>query len=166
LIEPRWEGVTDSPFHGALWLLEEACWVVSVVAAMVGGVTLLTRRRSRDAAFVFGAAGLSALFLADDSWQLHKPVFPDWSGLPSGVLLAIYAALGLVWLVVFRAEIRRTAVVVLALALACFAVWVTCNMAPSFPARNSLEIASKLGGAAGWALYVTRTSLSLSRQRR
>ena len=167
LIQPIWEGATGSPYHGALWLAALACWAIALVAALGGTLTIVVRHgRTRDAAFLFGAACISGLCLADDYWQLHNPVFRDWSGLPSSVLLAAYAVVILTWLLLFQVEIRRSDVAVLVVALACFAVWLTCNVAPSFEARNSLEIASKLAGAAGWALYVTLTSLSLSRQRR
>ena len=68
------------------------------------------------------------------------------------------------WLVAFRVEIRRADVEILAIALAFFAAWAVCKTLPPFRAQSSIEIASKLAGAAGWALYVTRTSIALSRR--
>ena len=164
LIQPAWQGSSSSPFHGGLWLLTVTCWSVAFSAALIGARVHRANGRSHERALLFGAAGISGLFLADDYWQLHKPVLPDWSGLPSGVILAGYAAIVICWLVAFRAEIRRTDVEILAVALAFFAIWAVCKTLPPFRAQSPVQIASKLAGAAGWALYVTRTSIAFNRR--
>ena len=113
-----------------------------------------------------GAAGLSALFLLDDTFQLHKPVVPDWTGLPSSAVLASYACLFIVWAWVCRHEIARTEVTILVVTLAFFALWYGCKVASPFAARTSIEISAKLCGVAGWALYVCArddASLTVSR---
>ena len=146
LTEPVWQGSSSSPFHGGLWLLALTCWSVACIAALIGAFVLRANGRWSESAFLFGAAGISGLFLADDVWQLHKPVLPDWSGLPSGVVLAGYVALVICWLVAFRVEIRRADVEILAIALAFFAAWAVCKTLPPFRAQSSDRDRVEAGG--------------------
>ncbi len=105
-----------------------------------------------------GAGLLTLLMLADDLFQLHKPVVPDATGVPSAVVLGVYAAAFATWLWVNRAALVDTDLGVLFVALVFFALWITTKAAPGLPARISVSSGAKLCGIAGWTAYLTRTA--------
>jgi hypothetical protein len=144
--------------HSLFTLLDVAGWTLAVVVALVGARRANDDGRTPRARLLAGAALLSALFLFDDVFQLHKPVVPDWVGVPAVAVLAAYACAVAVWLWSCRREIARTDVAILVVTLVFFATWFGCKASSPFTARTSLEISAKLCGVAGWALYVVRTS--------
>jgi hypothetical protein len=144
--------------HSVFSMLHVVGWAIALVAGFLGARRAAREGRAPRARLLVGAAALSALFLLDDTFQLHKPVVPDWSGLPPSAVLASYACLLIVWAWVCRHEIARTEVTILVVTLAFFATWYGCKVASPFAARTSIEISAKLCGVAGWALYVVRTS--------
>ena len=144
--------------HSGFTMLHVAGWAIAFVAGYLGARRAAREGRVPRSRLLAGAAGLSALFLLDDTFQLHKPVLPDWTGVPSSAVLASYACLFIVWAWVCRYEIVRTEVAILAVTLAFFATWYGCKVASPFAARTSIEISAKLCGVAGWTLYVVRTS--------
>ena len=143
--------------HSMFTVLHVVGWAIALVAGVLGARRAAREGRMPRPRLLAGAAGLSALFLLDDTFQLHKPVVPDWTGLPSSAVLASYACLFIVWAWVCRHEIARTEVTILVVTLAFFALWYGCKVASPFAARTSIEISAKLCGVAGWALYVVRT---------
>jgi len=162
LVEPGWDP-SESLARGSLWVVGLAGWSWAVRAATVGWARLRRSAQAQDQArararMLAGAGVLSALMFADDLWQLHKPVIPDATGLGSGVVLAVYAALFALWLWSSRAEIARTDVGILTVALGFFALWLAAKGAPGIPGRVSLAAGAKLCGIAGWAAYLTRAA--------
>jgi hypothetical protein len=92
-------------------------------------------------------------------------VFPDATGLPSVVLLAVYAVALATWLWTNRAAITDTDVGVLVVALAFFALWILVKAGPGVPGRTSVAAGAKLCGIAGWAAYLTLSSWKTGRTR-
>jgi hypothetical protein len=94
LIEPRFDPA-DSLTPGGLWIVGLAGWIWAASACFIG--VLAARGHPMPAAkrmLLSGAGLLTLLMLADDLFQLHKPVFPDATGLPSLLLLAAYGLAG------------------------------------------------------------------------
>lgn len=155
LIEPEFDP-GDSLTRGSLWVAGLTGWVWAAGACLVGvlrsrGVTSMTPRRR----LLAGAGLLTLVMLADDLFQLHKPAFPDATGLPSAVLLAGYALLLATWLWTNRVAIADTDAGVLLVALAFFALWIVVKVGPDLPGRTSIAAGAKLCGIGGWAAYVT-----------
>ncbi len=161
--EPLWEGTSTSRLHGVLWVVELGCWSIAVAASLVMIVRL---RHDRAAVRPFHWATLAvALFLlVDDAGQLHKPVLPDWTGLPPIVFLAGYGGVVLVWIAAATTERRVVDVPTVLFTFACFLVWIVCKVLPPFGMQNSLQIAGKLGGSVGWALVAVSIALGVRRQ--
>jgi hypothetical protein len=151
----------QSAYDGALWMVGLAAWGCASGAALIGYFRVSEAPwSSRRRLFLLTGAALGLVFLVDDLWQLHQPVFPDAVGVPSLVVLAAYAVLFAVWVFSFRSEISATgAVVLLGIALASFALWIACKSGPPFEARTSIESGAKLAGAFGWASYLCYVSL-------
>jgi hypothetical protein len=158
LIEPEFAPST-SWSRGSLWVVGLLGWTWAAGACLVGvvrarGVPARAPRRR----LLAGAGLLTLVMLADDLFQLHKPVFPDATGLPSALLLGVYAAALAVWLWTNRAAIVDTDVGVLLVALAFFALWIVVKIGPGLPGRTSVAAGAKLCGIAGWAAYLTLTA--------
>ncbi|MGZ8763744.1 MAG: hypothetical protein ACXW2Y_10515 [Acidimicrobiia bacterium] len=157
LIEPAFDP-GDSLTRGSLWIAGLAGWVLAATACLVGvlaarGRLSMTPKRQ----LLAGAGLLTLLMLADDLFQLHKPVFPDATGLPSVLLLAIYGLAVATWAWSNRAAIADTDAGVLVVALGFFALWILVKVGPGIPGRISVAAGAKLCGIAGWAAYLTLT---------
>ncbi len=157
LIRPEFDPA-DSLTRGSLWVAGLAGWVWAAAACLVG---VLRARGHPSLApirrLLAGAGLLTLLMLADDLFQLHKPVFPDATGLPSVVLLAVYGLAVAAWVWSNRAAIAATDAGVLVVALAFFALWIVVKVAPGVPGKTSVAAGAKLCGIAGWAAYLTIT---------
>jgi hypothetical protein len=158
VIEPLTFDLAANFSHSLFTMLHVTGWTLALIVTLLG-----TRREMRDghtprARLLAGAALLSTLFLLDDLLQLHKPVIPDWAGVPSAAVLTMYACALAIWLWTCRREIARTDVAILAVTLVFFAAWFACKASPLFAARTSMEISLKLCGVAGWTLYAVRAS--------
>jgi hypothetical protein len=151
----------QSAYDGLLWMVGLAAWAASCIGALIGFIRASEAPwSSRGRLFMLTGAALGLVLFMDDLWQLHKPVVPDSIGVPSLVVLFMYAALLAIWVLVFRAEIAATEDVgMLAVALAFFALWIACKSGPPFAARTSIEAGAKLAGAFGWAAYLCLLSL-------
>jgi hypothetical protein len=158
LIEPLTFDLDAILSHSLFTVLHVAGWTIALIVTLLG-----TRREVRDghtprASLLAGAALLSTLFLLDDLFQLHKPVIPNWAGVPSAAVLTLYACALAIWLLSCRREIARSDVAILVVTLVFFAAWFACKASPLFAARTSMEISLKLCGVAGWTLYAVRAS--------
>jgi hypothetical protein len=149
--------------HSLFTMLDVVGWTLALVATLVGTRRAIRDDRAPRARLLAGAALLSALFLLDDVFQLHKPVVPDWAGVPSAAVLTAYACAVTIWLWTSRREIAQTDVAILVVTLVFFASWLACKASPLFAARTSMEISLKLCGVAGWTLYAVRANAT-SRQ--
>ena len=157
LIEPHFDPA-DSLTRGSLWVAGLAGWVWAAAACLVGVLRARGRpSRAASARLLAGAGLLTLLMLADDLFQLHKPVFPDATGLPSIVLLAAYGLAVAAWVWSNRATIADTDAGVLLVAFAFFALWILVKVGPGVPGRTSVAAGAKLCGIAGWAAYLTLT---------
>lgn len=166
LVDPSFSPST-SWSHGSLWALGLAGWAWAFAAGAVGA--LAARPRAALAPMgrlLAGASLLTLVLLLDDLFQLHEPTIPDATGVPQGVVLAIYAALVVTWLVTNRRALPDTDLGVLAITLVFFAIWIGAKGAPGLPARTSVAAGAKLCAIAGWASYVTLAAARVVRARR
>jgi hypothetical protein len=160
VVEPLRFDIEAMFSHSTFTMLDVAGWTLALVVALVAARRATRDGRTARARLLAGAALLSALFLLDDVFQLHKPVVPEWVGVPSVAVLCVYACALAIWLWTCRREIAQTDLAILVLTLAFFATWFGCKASSPFAARTSMEISLKLCGVAGWALYVFRASKS------
>ena len=78
---------------------------------------------------------LTLVMFVDDLFQLHKPVFPDATGLPSVVLLAVYGLAACAWAWANRRALADTELGVLVVAVAFFALWIVVKVGPGIPGQ-------------------------------
>ena len=166
LIEPEFDPAV-SLTRGGLWIVGLAGWIWAASACCIG-VLAARGRPILDAKrwLLAGAGLLTVVMLADDLFQLHKPVFPDATGLPSVVLLAVYGLAVVAWAWSNRGAITDTDAGVLVVALAFFALWLLAKVGPENAAKTSIVAGAKLCGIAGWAAYLTLTAWKTTRARR
>ena len=158
LIDPHYSP-SESLTHGSLWVLGLAGWSWAVLMCVVGVIGAARRRSLRPMGRLLAGAGLLTLvMLLDDLLQLHKPVIPDATGLPSIAVLAAYALAFVAWVVVNRRAIVDSDVGVLIVAIAFFALWILVKLGPHTEMKTAVEAGAKLCGIAGWAAYVTLTA--------
>jgi hypothetical protein len=158
LIDPHFSP-GQSLSHGSLWVVGLVGWAWSCCGCLIGALAARGRASLTPQRRLLAGAGLLTLLMfADDLFQLHKPVIPDATGLPSGLVLAVYAAAFVLWIVANRVAIADTDVLLLIVALAFFALWILTKAAPGIPGRIPLSSGAKLCGIAGWATYLTRAA--------
>jgi hypothetical protein len=165
LIKPEFHP-SESLSRGSLWVVGLLGWSWSIAACLVG----VLRSRGNPAwspkgRLLAGAGLLSLLMLADDLLQLHKPLFPEATGLPSAVLLCVYAVALAAWAWVNRSAIADSDVGVLLVGLAFFALWIAVKVQPVSEVA-SVAAGAKLCGIAGWAAYLTLTAWRTGRRTR
>ncbi len=158
LIDPHYSPGT-SLTHGSLWVLGLAGWSWAALMSVVG--VLVARRRASLAPtrrLLAGAGLLTLLMLLDDLLQLHKPVIPDATGLPSMAVLAAYALAFIAWVGVNRRAIVDSDVGVLVVTIAFFALWILVKLGPHTEMKTAVGAGAKLCGIAGWAAYLSLTA--------
>ncbi len=96
-----------SSFRGALSNLGLFGWSAAVTVLLLAAWLRPSPRRP----FLVGSAAGILLLGLDDAWLLHEKAAERYLGLPDGLLLVIYAVLGLVWLIRFSSDIAPTGVV-------------------------------------------------------
>lgn len=166
LIDPHFSA-EESLSHGSLWVLGLAGWVWSSLSCLIG--VLVARGRAwltRPRHLLAGAGMLTVVMFTDDLFQLHKPVIPEATGVPSALVLAVYAAAFVLWVVANRRAIADTNAPLLIVAIAFFALWILTKAAPGIPGRIPLSSGAKLCGIAGWATYLTGTAVATTRASR
>jgi hypothetical protein len=162
LIEPEFSpGASLS--RGSLWVAGLVGWVWAALACFLGalaarGDDTLPRRR-----LLAGAGLLTLVMFVDDLVQLHTPVFPDATGLPSALLLAAYGLAACAWAWANRGALADTDLGVLVVAVAFFALWIVVKVGPGIPGQIPIASGAKLCGIAGWAAYLTRTAWQIRR---
>jgi hypothetical protein len=113
--------------------------------------------------FLVTAAGLTALALADDAFQLHESVLVDATGLAERVWYVMWAAVVVVWVVAFRRDLVRSpaelalAAGLLATSQAIDAVPVLEDMVGRLPGRPLIwEESLKLLGIGSFTAFAAR----------
>lgn len=151
-------------YTGVLSNLGVLGWTSATVAALGGGWVASQTGRPSAARFLWSAAVVSVVLLADDLFQLHADLLA-FTGLPKGGRQLLVVAPAAVWLVRYTGEIARTRWVVLAGALVGFGVSLLVDaLAP----RDSIaglfaEDSAKLLGVLAWAQYMILTSVDIVR---
>jgi len=166
LIEPEFSPAA-SLTRGSLWIAGLVGWVWAVAACFIG--VLATRKHAALAAsrrLLAGAGLLTVIMFVDDLFQVHDPVFPDATGLPAVLLLAVYGIAAAAWAWSNRAALADTDLGVLAVAVVFFALWIAVKVGPGIPGKIPIASGAKLAGIAGWATYLTRTAWQAGRARR
>ena len=149
VIEPLTFDLAANFSHSLFTMLHVTGWTLALIVTLSG-----TRRATRDGhtpprVLLAGATLLSTLFLLDDLFQLHKPVVPDWAGVPSAAVLTAYAAPWPSGCGPAVARSRNTDVRILAVTLVFFAAWFACKASARSAAANvhgdQLEIVRRCG---------------------
>ncbi|HEU5149750.1 MAG TPA: hypothetical protein VFU19_04600, partial [Iamia sp.] len=139
-------------------------WTSATVAALGGGWVAAQTGRPTAARFLRAAAGVSALVLADDLFQLHADLL-RFVGLPKAARQLIIVAPAVLWLLRYTGEIARTRWVILVGSLVGFGVSLAVD---AVTPRDSIaaiffEDSAKLLGVIAWAQYMVLTSVDIVR---
>jgi len=152
-------GVEFPGYIGLLSNLGVLMWAVAAGAALLGAL-VLSVRESEPAGFLGGAAGLTAILLADDLFQGHESL-PS-RGPSELAYFATLAAVLAVLLYRFRALVlRRTVVPLLAAAGALFAMSLAVDQGLTLPGGIFLEDTLKFFGIVAWSTWLVAASTTL-----
>jgi hypothetical protein len=154
-VTPDPSSVTGSPSHVGLGsMIGLMMWAGAGAAALTAAFALRAAGRRPEEVRFLGATGLLALFAGlDDAALFHENIAPGRLGVPQRVVLAAYAAIALAWLVRFRVRLRRSDLLLLALAGACFAVSILIDQVWT---SRVVEDSFKYLGLAAFLVYVAR----------
>jgi hypothetical protein len=109
--------------------------------------------------FLLAGGALTTLLLADDIFMLHEYVVPELVGGGEKVFLAAYLAAGSAFLLVYRAQLLRTDLILFAAAIALFATSVAADKLLDHV--HLVEDGAKLLGLVTWTAYFAFTALDL-----
>lgn len=147
------------PYVGAVSALGGFGWAAAVGMFLLGACLLYDRLERREAAFLACSALLTAYLCIDDAFTLHEAVLPA-AGIPER---ATYAAIGLATLAYgwfFRPEIRRSAWIFLAIAVAWLGLSVLLDevgqavtLSRGAGIAMLAEDGAKLLGISAWVCY-------------
>ncbi len=119
--------------------------------------------RRRDAVgrnFLLACGSLTAFIMADDLFLLHERLFPMWLGIPENVVMVFHAVALATVLVYYRAQLLRTRLLPLLVAVACFGAAQLADIVLRRSTPYVLEDAPKLVGYGAWCGYFLDTSFT------
>ncbi|NNC79782.1 MAG: hypothetical protein HKN94_06465 [Acidimicrobiales bacterium] len=162
LLDPT--SVAGLPWYtGLVSNLGVLAWTLGTVAA--AGAAHVAHLAGRDAAASFLRQGalLAALLTLDDLFRLHSSALPKLFGVPKLVVLAVYALLGVAWVVVHHREILRTRWVVLVGAVAPIGLSVLFDLLGTGSGNwIVIEDTAKFLGVLAWASYFVLTARDIA----
>lgn len=107
--------------------------------------------------FLLYSGLISALLMFDDLFLMHELVFPEYFQIPKNVVYLIYMNILIVYMVLFRAELRDSEYLLLAIAAAFIGASQFVDSLPMpIPEDSFLEDAVKLFGIVTWFTYYMR----------
>ncbi|QYG95113.1 hypothetical protein HC251_23580 [Iamia sp. SCSIO 61187] len=157
--------LTGEPWYtGVLSDLGVLGWTTATVAALGGGWVASQTGRPSAARFLWAAAAVSALFLADDLFQLHADLL-RFVGLPKPARQLLVVVPAVVWFLRYTGEIARTRWVILAGALGGFGLSLVVDAVAPTTSTTALflEDSAKLLGVLAWTQYMVLTSVDIVR---
>lgn len=144
------------PFLGVVSNLGAILWS-SAAAVCLFTYTLLDKRSTRKdvRAFILAGGLFTLMLLFDDLFMLHEEIFPHYLGVNEKLVYAVYGALMLLYLAVFRKRIMETSFVFLVTALSLFALSIIADRLPDDvpPMHLLFEDGFKFLGIASWFGY-------------
>jgi len=151
-------------YTGILSTIGGLVWASTMAICLFGWATARTWPRSDQSASFLLAAGIVTLVLmVDDVFLGHEILYPQYVGLDERVVYAIYGVMILGFMAAFRAVILRTDFLLLAIALAGFALSIAFDVIAELtnvavPAAFLWEDGAKLFALVSWAAYFIMTT--------
>ncbi|MCG8357286.1 MAG: hypothetical protein MI920_17115 [Kiloniellales bacterium] len=149
-----------SPFLGAVSNLGVVVWCMTASIAVFTGLLISRREKLPDSGALFIVCGvLTAVLMLDDLYMFHEDVAPMSLGIPEPLVLAVYAAAGLAYLIKFARRLRDLQPALLIVSAAMFA---TSMLADLLITDQSTQLASmsedgtKFVGIVAWAAFHIR----------
>lgn len=143
-------------------------WCATAALCLFSAFLLADARpREEQRAFLLAAGALTALLALDDLFRLHETVFPSLAGIPEHAVYAVYAGLGLAFVLRFRATVLSRQARILVVSMLCLGTSVALDAFP-MPGVDPfvLEDGFKFVGIVSWFVYfVHACALALNEQR-
>lgn len=133
-------------------------WIAASTVSLFTACVVRGHRQASRANVFFLCLGFFSLLLAlDDAFLLHESVFPRYLRLQEEIILGIYVAITLLWLVKFRSLILRTEYLLLLASFVAFSIAVSNDI--FFKGGILFEDGAKLFGIINWLTYISRTAI-------
>jgi len=160
------DGVVDLPFYlGAVSYIGILAWCATASICFLTVAVIGKSDRQPEARTFFLLAGvMSTLLLMDDLFRLHEVVFPEILNLSEYTLYAIYAGLGVYFLLRCRDMIAKTDYLLLLFAGGFLGLSLSVDVLTDtifgWVAGGALfEDGLKFAGVIGWCMYFTLVSV-------
>lgn len=143
-----------APFYlGAFSIATVLLWWTGAVAAAFGALVEGSRP-------LMLGAGLTAILVADDAFQVHEELLPA-AGVPQQLVLVVYAAAGLAFLLTQRRWLAAGPWPLLALAIAFLGLSAAADVVAAAVERelHLIEDGAKFVGAALWSAFFVGAAL-------
>ena len=152
--------IMDTPFYlGFFSYIGILFWCATATLCLFTRIFIdgTDESQNRKRRFLLYSGLISALLMFDDLFLMHELVFPVYFQIPKNVVYLIYMNILIVYMVLFRAELKDSEYLLLAVAAGLIGASQFVDSLPMpIPEDSFLEDAVKLFGIVTWFTYYMR----------
>jgi len=151
------------PLTGILSNLGILLWCASAAVSLFTWMVLWRRPMDMPVGFLLASGLLTLQLLLDDLFLFHEELAEGYLGIGQATVMALYVLLAGAYVLSFRRTILRTEYILLASAVACFAVSILFDAVEDHWTNRwqyLIEDGFKFLGICNWCAYHVRTALA------
>lgn len=155
------------PLLGFVSTIGCGAWCIAFAVNLLAWLCILRDQGATDRAsklaFVAYGGLLSFALLLDDQFQLHENLLPVHLGISENIVSATYAIATVLYLLIFRKQIRSVGLAPLVASVILFALSLLVDRAPadSLPMHHMFEDGPKFLGVLAWASFHVTSTVTL-----